>query len=189
METTNLLMNLAIAGLISEGEFDIFTEVETLHVPFNRKKQKYLEILVKENGFKDFVTINETRGQFTIHTHPVLKTLKKQWYEGHKKIFSKVLDPEIINLEAIVLAINLFGNRQLESISIRTTVEKESVKALSYCIEWYLKNPVIPGTKQIKISNVTNVVLSSISDIPAIHSAELMNTLTKNEKKRLLEGV
>jgi hypothetical protein len=183
------LLNLAIAGLISEAEFDIFSDEPLLKVEFNTKKTSYLIDIITDANLDSFIRIETNKGQFTIHSHPLLQSLKLQWYQNNSKIFSNVLDPTRINLQSIIISINLFGTRKLETISIPTSINKNYIKAVSYCIAQHLKVPVIPGTNQIKITNIPNFIPSSISEIPAIHSAELINFLTdKEKKKRMMDG-
>ncbi|MFT9495752.1 MULTISPECIES: hypothetical protein [Bacillota] len=186
---TKSLYNLAIAGLIGEGEFDHLAKDIPLKIPFSRKKGFYLADLLKDGNLNSNLRIDPQKGQFTIHSHKILQSLKKQWYKDNTKIFSNILDPKLINLDAIIISINLFGSRKLESISIPTSIDKDYVKAISYCIEQHLKVPVIPGANQIKITNIPQFIDSVITEIPTIHSAELINFLTVKEKKRLVEGV
>lgn len=182
------LNNLAIAALISEAEYDIFSVEPILKVPFDQKKSFYLAEVIKDCNLKAFIDFDLRKGQFTIHSHSVLKRLRQQWYKDNTKIFSMKLDPDLITLQSIVMCINLFGSRKLESISIPTNIEKEHIKAISYCIEQHLNVPVIPSPNQIKITNVPRFIVAAIAEIPAIHSAELINFLTEKEKKRIMEG-
>jgi hypothetical protein len=182
------LFNLAIAGLISEAEFENFSDELLLKVPIERKKTIYLTDVLKEANLKRNLKIEPIKGQFTIHSHSFLTRLKEQWYKGNTKIFSNILDPNLINLQSIIICINLFGSRKLETISIPTNIDRNYIKAVSFCIEHHLKVPVIPGTNQIKITNIPQFILSTLADIPAIHSVELINFLTDKEKKKLMEG-
>lgn len=187
---TKNLHDLATALLIGEGEFGVRAGIErSLTVPFDRKKSWYLSETIKNEQLTDFIDINSKRGQLYLHSHSVLETLYPQWFKDGNKIFSFIMDPKLLNLKSIVLCINLFGERKLETISIPTTVEKEHIKTLAYCMEQHLQVPVVPGTNQIKIANIPNFVLNCINDLPAIHSAELINFLTDKEKKKLMEGV
>lgn len=182
------LYRLAIAALISEAEYDQFSTKLLLKSPINIKKFAYLDDICKEGNIHLNIEKNHKKGQFTFHSHPVLEQLKQQWFQGGIKTFSNILDPKLINLQSIVMCINLFGTRKLETISIPTTINKEYIKAISYCIEQHLKVPVIPGVTQIKITNVLHCIGSLVSELPTIHSAELINFLTKKEKKKLVEG-
>lgn len=187
-KTTKNLYDLAIALLVGEGEFD-FGSDSKLSVPFDRKKSMYLLEVIKNERLSDFIDINSKRGQITLHTHMVLEAIRYQWYKDGKKVFSFILDPNLLTLKSIIMCINLFGERKLETISIPTNVEKEHNKTLAYCIEKHLNVPVIPGANQIKITNIPTFIIECINDLPAIHSAELINFLTEKEKKKIMEGV
>lgn len=182
------LYDLAIALLIGEGEFD-FGSDSKLSVPFDRKKSMYLLEVIKNERLNDYIDINQKRGQIYLHSHMVLETLKFQWYKDGNKIFSFILDPKLLTLKSIIMCINLFGERKLETISIPTNIEKDHIKTLAYCIEKHIKVPVIPGSNHIKISNIPTFVIDCIHDLPAIHSAGLINFLTEKEKKKIMEGV
>lgn len=182
------LTDLAIAMLIGEGEFDLFTKEITLTTPYDRKKSLYLSEVIKNESLVDYVNINPKKEQFTILQHPVLHPLMDQWYKGNSKVFSFVLDPNLISLKSIVLCINLFGERKLESISIPTNVDKDHIKTLCYCIEQNIHVPVIPGGNHIKITNIPTFIGGCIGETSTIHSAELINFLTEKEKKKLTEG-
>jgi len=182
------LILLAIAGLISEGEFDLFQDGAVLKVPFDTKKTLYLMDYIKEHRLEGFVEINLKRGQFSIHSHPALNQLKEQWYKNMRKIFSMVLDPQLLNLQSIIMSINLFGIRKSESLTIPTSIDKEHIKTVSYCIEQLLKVTIIPTPTSIKVTNIPTFIMNSIKEIPATHSAELINFLTEKEKKKIIEG-
>lgn len=179
---------LAIASLISEGDFDYLAPEPVLKVPFDIKKAIYLSDFIKENRLEGYIEINLKRGQFSIHSHKVLERLQKQWYLNKKKIFTMILDPGLLNLESVIISLNLFGIRKLESITIPTSIEKEHIKAIAYCVEQKLNVTVIPTSTCIKITNIPKFILNSVNEIPAIHSAELINFLTEKEKKKIIEG-
>lgn len=183
------LWNLAIAGLISEGEFDIFSSEPLLKVPYERKKTVYLSDILKDANLIRNLKIEHQKGQYSIHSYPYLKVLKDQWYKGNTKIFSNVLDPKLISLESIIICINLFGSRKLETISIPTSIDRNYIRSVSYCIEQHLKVPVVPSINQLKITNIPKFIQSTLAEIPAIHSAELVNFLTDKERKKMIEGV
>ena len=180
------LYDFAVALLIGQGEFEQTREGIILTTPFERKKSLYLTEILKNEQLVDYIEINTKKGQFKIHPHSILSNLKERWFQENDKIFSLVLDPKLLSLKSIVMCINLFGERKLESINIPTNIDKNHIKTLSYCIEQNLKVPVIPGTNQFKITNITKLMLSSVNEIPAIHSAELVNLLTEKEKKKLI---
>lgn len=180
---------LAIAALCSEGEIVNGPDNKSvLKVPFDRKKSMYLSELIKDSNLKAYMDIDLKKNQFILHSHSVLDKLKNQWYQGQKKIFSNTLDPKLLTIQSIIVSINLFGTRKLESVSISTNIDKDYLRTISYCMAYYLKVPVIPSINHIKIMNVPKFILASVNDIPAIHSAELVNFLTDKEKKKIMEG-
>ncbi|QCJ45477.1 hypothetical protein FAY30_26420 (plasmid) [Bacillus sp. S3] len=187
-KTSKTLETLAIASLICEGEFDTTSNEHLLIVPFDKKKALYLAELIRENNLKSHLDIDVKKGQFSLHSHPILDKLRKQWYVNERKIFSMVLDPNLLSLLSIIIGINLFGSRKLESISIPTNIDKEHLRALSYCIEQHIGVPVVPSANHIKITNVPKFILHSVNEIPTLHSAELVNFLTDKERNRIIEG-
>lgn len=185
--TTKNIEGLAIAALLSEGEFDIYSN-NVIKAPFDPKKTMYLLDYVKENRLEKYIDINQKRAQFTIHSHISLARIKKQWYNEVRKIFSLILDPQLLSRHSILMSINLFGIRKKESITITTTVDKDHIKAVAYCIEKQLGVTVIPTATGFKITNVPKFIIMFVNQMPAIHSAELINFLTEQEKKKLMEG-
>jgi hypothetical protein len=187
-KTIDNLYNLILASLISEGEFVFNKEANVLTVPFSRSKSLYLLDIIKDGQLKDFITVDINKEQFQIHSYEHLGTVKNQWYRGSSKIFSKVLDPGLLNVDSIIICINLFGIKKIDSLSIPTTIDKEYLKTLTYCMEKHLNVPVISGKNQIKITNISNLIQNNIGKIPAIHSAALINFLTNKERKNMISG-
>lgn len=187
-KTAITLKKLAVACLITEGEFRSSANGTALITPFEKSNGLYLAEIIKENSLKEHIEINFKKEQFTLCSHSVLDELRTQWYADNKKIFSMVLDPHLLSLQSIVMGINLFGSRKLESISIPTNINKDHLRALSYCIEHHIKVPVVPSANHIKITNVPKFILNLVNELPTIHSAQLVNFLTDKEKKRIIEG-
>lgn len=183
------LLDFSKAVLIGEGDFDFNNSNDVLSIPFNKQKSLYLSEVLKNEQISNYIEINSKKEQLSIHSHPILKTLKDQWYKDNSKIFSLTLDPGLITLKSIIVCINLFGIRKLESISLPTSIDRDHLKTLSYCLEKHLKVPVTPSNNQMKITDIPKLVTSAVSDISALHSAELINYLTTKEKKLLTEGI
>lgn len=188
-ENYRTLTNLAVAALISEGEYDVFSDEDKLVFSLGKRKYPYLESVIKENELWENIVINPKREQVTIYNHPPLSELRKTWYEDGNKIFSRTLNPAKINVESIALCINLFGERKTKSISIPTSVDSNYISILSYCIEHHLGVPVIPAASHVKITRIPHTVISLIPKIATLHSAELVNILTAGEIRKYMKGV
>jgi hypothetical protein len=182
------LYKLATASLISEAEFDNFSSDLMLKSPISIKKFSYLEDILRESNLNSYIKLDPKKEQFTIHSHTLLQDIKKQWYIGNSKIFSKILDPGLIDIQTIVICINLFGTRKSENITIPTSIVKDQIKGVSFCIEQHLKVPIIPSSNSIKITNLPLFIGSILKEVPTIHSTELINFLTDKEKKKIAEG-
>ncbi|MDC3424290.1 hypothetical protein NC797_07180 [Aquibacillus sp. 3ASR75-11] len=187
-DKSSALKNLVIASLISEGELlDINGESE-LHVPFTREKSVYLYNYLRNNNLKEYVSVEPRKEQFKINLNEELRCLVSKWFIKGTKIFSKNLGL-LLNFNAIILCINLFGTRKLEGIGISTTVHKDFLKTLSYCIEKMLSLSVIPGKNQLKIPEVPVLLLETMDKISTIESTEIANYLTNAEKNKLREAI
>ncbi|MFC0273761.1 hypothetical protein ACFFIX_20450 [Metabacillus herbersteinensis] len=181
------LENLIIASLISCGDVTSFKDENyTLEVPFEKDKSFYLSNYLKHNGLYDFVLVEPTKGQFKIPPNTYLNKLVHQWYQDGNKIFSKKLDPKLLNYHSIILCINLFGSRKIEGISVPTNVDKRFLRTITYCIEKCIHVSVIPGRGQIKIPDVPNLFIDNVEEINAIDSTELANYLTNQEINKLI---
>lgn len=160
-----------------------------IKIPITEKKIPYLQNIINEGKLQTNIHLDIRRQQFIIHSHDMLPDLKKRWYKDNEKVFSDILDPQLIPFPAIILCINLFGVRKLETIAIPTTIHKNYIKSVSFCMEHHLKVPVVSTANQIKITNIPKVIARGLEDIPTYHSAEFVNFLTLKEKKQMIEGV
>ncbi|PGT82208.1 hypothetical protein [Bacillus sp. AFS040349] len=181
------LENLIIASLLSQGEIDLLKSNELI-VPFSKEKAFFLSSYLKQHNILDFVHVQIHKEQFKIHSNNRLKELIDNWFNSGTKTFIQKLDSNILRYEAIILCINLFGSRKLESISIQTTVNKKYLRTVTYCIEQVLKVPVIPGKNQIKIPDVLELIIKSIDHLDTINSTELTTYLNSMEKNRLINN-
>lgn len=178
------LLELVAATLISEGEF-LNSE---LFVPFDRKKAVYLATILKTEQLQEYIEVDVKKGQLKIRDHPILPVLQKQWYKNNTKVLNYGFDPLHLSLKSIILAINLFGIRKQSHISVPTNIDRHHIKLLAYCINYHLRVTVVPGVNEIKITNILKVIDTSLEDIAAIHSGELIKILTKKEKQLLMKG-
>lgn len=182
LKVTRALREFAIAALISEGEY---LDEHTISIPFyNHKKILYLNEMLSQKQLKDYVIVNMKKRQMDINVKS-LPDLKNEWYMNNIKTFSLMVNPDLISLESIIMAMNLFGNRKLETITIPTTVDKAFMRTLSMCMEVHLKVNVVPGNGHYKIYDIPNLVLHTIDHTLTIHSAELTNFLNVKEQKKL----
>lgn len=183
------LKNLVLASLMSEGYLDPFASNVELRVPYDIRRTPYLLDLIRDYNLEEGITVLVKKRVFIIHQCDELVTLIKQWYKDEKKIFSYVLDYNLINIEAIILANILFGKREEFYISIPTTIDKAFLKSISICISKHIDVPVNFKPNQINILNVQEYFKNVAGNLPAYHIAELITFLTESEKKRIREEI
>lgn len=181
--------NLVIASLISEGYLDPFSPKVELRVPYDIRKTQYLLSLIKDYNLEEGITVLAKKCVFIIHHCDEVVSLTNQWYKDGLKIFSMVLDYNLINMEAIILSNILFGRREEYYISIPTTIHKDFLKAISICISKHIDVPVNYKTNQINILNVQDYFKKVAGTLPTYHIAELITFLTDKEKKRIREEI
>lgn len=183
------LKNLVLAALMSEGYIDPFASKVELRVPYDIRRTPYLLSLIRDYSLEEDITILAKKRVFIIHHCEELDSMTKQWYKDERKIFSFVLDYNLINMEAIILANILFGTREEFYISIPTTIDKAFLKSISICISRHIDVPVIFKSNQINILNVQDYFKNVAGKLPAYHIAELITFLTESEKKRIREEI
>lgn len=183
------LKNLVLASLMSEGYIDPFASKVELRVPYDIRRTPYLLSLIRDYSLEEDITILAKKRVFIIHHCEELVSLKKQWYKDEMKIFSFVLDYNLINMEAIILANILFGTREEFYIAIPTTIDKSFLKSISICISRHIDVPVIFKSNQINILNVQDYFKNVAGKLPAYHIAELITFLTESEKRRIREEI
>lgn len=178
------LNDFILAALISEGQWDLETP-NVLKIPVSKDKALYLAEILREEDLSNYVQVNTKNWEISIFCPIDIRQNYENWFEGNVKVFSKFLDPRLLTLNAIILCINLYGERQLEAIKITTNVETKYIKILAYCIEKHLKVPVVPAKNNIKITNVASFISNYMNLISAIQSTGLINYLTTKERKIL----
>lgn len=183
------LRNLLIASLISEGHVLVFNnqKITEFYVPYLKEKAYYLFNYLKTYDLGDFVIVEPRKKQFKILLKNGLDNLINEWYEDGNKIFNLRLGDVYLNHNLIILYINLFGSRKIEGIGIPTTIDKEYLQTLTYCIEKILKVDVVIGNNQLKIPDVPMLFINSIDHLSSIDSSEMANFITNQEKEQLMD--
>lgn len=182
----NYIEHLIIASLMSAGEINRVTS--ELQIPFNNKKMQYMMQIIIDHNLGERIRIEPKRGQLVIHScNKLISRYHESWYENNEKVFSKKLDPKIITFESIILCIILFGSRKLEFITIPTSIHKDYLRTLIFCISHHLNVPILPASNQIKIANIPDLFLSTTDRISVIDGVELSDFLTPKEKNTLIK--
>jgi hypothetical protein len=184
--TPKALNHLMIAALMGEGEiYTVNKEDKGIYVTFDPCKAEYLQNYILHNSLNPFVRVREHTGELYIYPNNLTQQHFLQWFKGEEKIFSNQLNHKLLTYQAIIIWINLFGSRNLDSVVISTTVVKSYLRNLSYCIEKHLQTPVVPGRNSLKIHDVENLFLNtmkfSINDCTSVATF-----LTQKELKKLI---
>ncbi|WP_209124369.1 hypothetical protein [Alkalihalobacillus sp. BA299] len=185
--TPKALTHLMIASLMGEGEIYVSDNKDIgIYVTFEPSKVEYLQNYILHNSLNRFVKIQPNTGELYIFPNKLIQKYSKQWFKGEEKIFSNQLNHKLLTYQAIIIWINLFGSRNLDSVVISTTVVKSYLRNLSYCIEKHLNTPVVPGRNSLKIHDVENLFLNtmkfSINDCTSVATF-----LTQKELKKLTD--
>ncbi|WP_078557263.1 hypothetical protein [Bacillus alkalicellulosilyticus] len=181
------LQDLVVASLLSNGELCPLKKEPVLIVPFTKEKALYLLNYLKSNNLGEYVRVKEKSEEFEVILDTNLYKITQEWYKNREKIFSKKLGATYVGYSTIILCINLFGNRKLESIGIPSSIHKDLLKTLTYHMEKCLEQTVIPGKNEIKIPEVPNLFLDTLSKVSSINSTEIANFLTNHEKNKLIQ--
>ncbi|QAS54797.1 hypothetical protein [Halobacillus litoralis] len=184
------LINLIVASLMGEGEPPLAMggAITSIQVPFAKEKSFYLLNYLQSNNLKNHVTVQPRKNQFVIHLNGELTDLVEGWYKGSIKVFTQGVNSKHLTRKAIMVYISLFGNRQIEGVSISTNIQEEYLNTLAYCIEKKLKINVVPsGSNKIKIPEVTNLFLTALRKENTYDCTEIACFLTNNEKSKLVQ--
>ena len=181
------LNHLVIASLMGEGE--IYTDKNKkkgIYVTFDPSKVVYLQNYILHNSLEEFVKVTEITGELYILPNDFIQNYYMQWFKEEEKIFSNQLNHKLLTYQSILIWINLFGSRSLDSVVISTSVVKSYLRNLSYCIEKHLKTPVVPGRNSLKIHDVENLFLTTMK-FPINDSTSVATFLTQRELKKLID--
>ncbi|MDO6657400.1 hypothetical protein [Anaerobacillus sp. 1_MG-2023] len=178
--------DLITAALIGEGYLDNYNAKDELVIPFAKEKSFYLYNLLKDNSYKDSIRFEARRGQFKIDITDNI-SLVQSWYESGQKVFKKELAFKYLSFRSVVIAVNVFGERKIEGITVPSTIPNEFIRTLSYCIERKLNLTVVSGKNCIKIPEVPNLFLETYKNLDTFDSTQLLSYLTKAEKSKLVE--
>ncbi|MBF0706755.1 hypothetical protein IQ283_09055 (plasmid) [Alkalihalobacillus hwajinpoensis] len=178
--------DLITAALIGEGYLDTYNNEAELVIPFAREKSFYLYNLLKDKTYKDSIKFEARRGQFKIDISDNF-SLVDSWYEKGQKVFKKELAFKYLSFRSVVIAVNIFGERKIEGISVPSTIPSKYIRTLSYCIERKLNLTVVSGKNCIKIPEVPILFLDTYKNLDTFDSTQLLSYLTKAEKNKLVE--
>lgn len=171
------LHNLTVGGLIGEGEvsFD-----DPFRIEFNLENNKlaFIHNYISENELDSMVQVNLKRNQLTIYTE---KKDFTHWYKSDQKIYVS----SDVSYKSILIALILFGDRKMESLSIHSSVSPKYLPTMAYSLEKILKVPIYAATKELKLFNTNNLFLNALKHLSLIECTELANFLTLSEKREL----
>lgn len=181
------LHNLVLAALMSRGYVFGKKDLEFI-VPFTHEKRFYLADYLKEHKLQDHVSIDTESYELSIKLTPGLSTLVKSWWVGQEKIFLKNFLKQA-DLQAIILCINLFGNRQVEGVAFLTNVKQNYLFTMCYTLTNILGVKTIFSKNQVKITNVTQLFLEVVDKTSSFDSSSIATYLNKKEKEELVKYI
>lgn len=181
------LVHLTVAALMGEGELYKTSKEEIgLYVPYDTSKTVYIQNYLLHNSLEPFVTIDIRKGELYIFPYSTIESYFDQWFRGPEKIFSSQLDPGLLTPQSILIWINLFGNRNIDSVVVSTNVSKPYLRNLAYCIEGHLKSQVVIGRKSLKIHDIESLFITTMK-YSLNDSTSIATFLTQNELKKLIK--
>ncbi|QHA38737.1 hypothetical protein D5E69_23175 (plasmid) [Rossellomorea marisflavi] len=171
------LHNLTVGGLIGEGEIS-FEDPFRIEVNLENNKLAFIHNYISENELDSLVQVNLKRNQLTIYTQQKEFT---HWYKNEQKVYVS----SDVTYKSILIALILFGDRKMESLSIHTSVASKYLPTMAYSLEKILKVPIYAATKELKLFNTNNLFLNALMHLSLIECTELANFLTISEKREL----
>ncbi|WP_066412901.1 hypothetical protein [Sutcliffiella cohnii] len=183
----NSLKHLILAALLGDG--DMYKDDEKgqcLYVNYSPSKTDYLQNYILHNDLEKYVDVKGKTGELFIHNNDYLQKYYEQWFKEKEKIFSNQLNPKLLTYQSIILWINLFGSRSLDSVVVSTTVIKPYLRNLSYCVEKHINTTVVPGKNALKIHDIEQLFINTMK-ISINDSSTIATFLTQKEFKKLTD--
>ncbi|GLO68290.1 MULTISPECIES: hypothetical protein [Oceanobacillus] len=183
------LKNLILASLLSRGE--VFKKkgdsTKQLIVPLIYENRYFLADYLKEFELQHYVKIDSESNEMTIYLTVEYIDLVDHWHDNSEKIFKKNF-LKSTDIQAIILCLNLFGVRQVEGIAFSTTIKQAYLFTLSYTLKSLLNVNVIFSKNQLKITDVSKLLLEVIGKTSSKNSSYIAAYLNSKEKEKLIES-
>lgn len=188
-QTTNkALKTLVTATLLGSGDLYPKDKERLLFFQFERSKYSFLNNYILSYGLQEVVKMDFLKQQaFIILKDHELYQDVLDWYDGQTKRF--VPSNHSISYEEIMLFVIVFGKRRLESITVETTLDKDSLGSFAYVIEKKLKISVIPDKLKLKIHDVISLFMNGLKTLGMLECTELANFLNEQDKRTISNGV
>lgn len=177
------LENLIMASFLGTGDISLIDGPKIV-VDIDTKKFTFLKNYLTLNNLENYVVFDQEKGEYIIQ-HPVINKYHKLWYKGQKKAFNA----SSLNYNAIILSLIIFGKRKIEYLSLETTIEKKYIRTLAYTLECFLKIPIIPSNKGIKMHDTATLLSEAIPRLGMNECIELVSFLSEKEKKKKEKGI
>ncbi|NRD81112.1 hypothetical protein HPT25_27865 [Bacillus sp. BRMEA1] len=197
MDTTDLNINqpphkalkaLLMATLLGSGDLYKKGEEKLLYFQFERNKSAFLNNYILANGLQEFVKIDLPKQQafIVLEDHDLYQEVLK-WYDGHNKRF--LPSNHSVSYHDIILFIIIFGKRRLESVTVETTLDKNSLRSFAYVLETKLDLSVIPDKMKLKIHDIVSLFINGLKTLGMLECTELANFLSEQDKRIIANGV
>lgn len=191
IKTEKPLKDLIIASLMGNAypNHDFLNKgISTLFVPYSLDKKVYISSFIKHHQLLNFVENNNESHELRIKIPISLKSYVSYWFEDQQKIFKRNFITEE-DYQAIIIFINLFGQRQLEGVAISTTVEQRYLITLSFTIGRLLNVKTFLSNRSIKIPDITELFLETVFKTTSLDSSNIASYLLKKERKVLQKSI
>ncbi|UAL49756.1 hypothetical protein K7887_22585 (plasmid) [Sutcliffiella horikoshii] len=186
MNPARSIEKLTVAALIGGGElYKYKLERESIKFSYHSSKEQYLRQLISINNLYSYVKLNVKNRECLISTNKYNKHIILSWKENNESFVNSNITQDILYLFII-----LFGKRQIEGILINCQESMVANRSIGYFTQMLLGVLAIPNTKNLKILDVPNLVLSAIKkEIGLTECVEIANFLNENEKKQLTKAI
>ncbi|MCM3443596.1 MULTISPECIES: hypothetical protein [Metabacillus] len=186
--TNNALRLLVRASLLGTGDLYLKDQDRYLFFQFDRSKYTFLNNYILSYGLQEFVKIDYLKQQASI----LLKDSDiyqevSSWHKGDKKVFTP--SNHSVSYDEIMLFIVIFGKRALESVTVDTSLDKDSLRSFAYVLEKTLKQSVIAGKMKLKIHDIVKLFMNGLKNLGMLECTELANYLNDHDKRVITSGV
>ncbi len=162
----------------------IRSENPVLTCPFDMHKSYYLFNYLHQHRLNKEVIVEPKKNQIKIPLlNPDHAQMVNEWHDHNaNKIFQKYFGNQYLNYHAVILTINLFGKRKIESIGISTSTNREHLQTLAHSFSQTINQYVYIANKDINIPDIVTLCQRNVPLLTALDSAELVNYMSLEEK-------
>jgi len=143
----NAAVNLITAFLLGEGEISKDQDHYILTSELNESAVNYLKSLLKDEvSESDFFISEWITGDYAslVFTEKIMNSFYTSWYQEGQKLFHPEQFNGHFSLETFIIFINIYGHRDSQGVTMKSSIHPAYKKALALYIKNHLNIDLVP---------------------------------------------